>query len=82
MYSEQEIHINGDIAFAVQQYLYMTKDVEFLNRSRGYEMISELAKYWASRVVYNKTSGNYEIDGRSGELILIIGCNKVVSVEC
>ena len=47
----------------------MTKDVEFLNRSRGYEMISELAKYWASRVVYNKTSGYYEINGRSGVFI-------------
>ncbi|XP_022098202.1 protein-glucosylgalactosylhydroxylysine glucosidase-like [Acanthaster planci] len=63
IYSLQEIHINGDISFAVQQYLHVTRDADFLKNRRGYEIISELAKYWASRVEYNSMSGNYEILG-------------------
>ncbi|XP_038059781.1 protein-glucosylgalactosylhydroxylysine glucosidase-like isoform X2 [Patiria miniata] len=63
IYSLQEIHINGDISFAVQQYLHVLRDVDFLKNRRGYEMISELAKYWESRVEFNNASGYYEIKG-------------------
>ncbi|XP_071807639.1 protein-glucosylgalactosylhydroxylysine glucosidase-like [Asterias amurensis] len=63
IYSLQENHINGDIAYAAEQYLSVTADVDFLRNSRGYEMIADLAKYWESRVVFNSATGLYDIHG-------------------
>ncbi|MBN3535106.1 glycoside hydrolase family 65 protein [Mycoplasma procyoni] len=55
---EQEIHVPGDIAFAVDQYYQVTKDVEFMEQM-GYEMIIDTAIFWTSRV--EKKNNRYEI---------------------
>nr|XP_022334710.1 protein-glucosylgalactosylhydroxylysine glucosidase-like [Crassostrea virginica] len=60
-YFQFEKHITGDIAFAVRQYLYLSRDMDFLLHERGNEMIREIADFWASRVVWNKRTNLYDI---------------------
>ncbi|XP_041461759.1 protein-glucosylgalactosylhydroxylysine glucosidase-like [Lytechinus variegatus] len=59
--AEYEIHLNGDISFAVQQYLYATNDTNFLTNDKGYELVQELANYWAGRVTYDDYKEAYTI---------------------
>lgn len=80
--SLREIHINGDISFAVQQYLHVLRDVDFLKNRRGYEMISELARYWESRVEFNNTSGYYDITGINRNEILQLGLLSLNETHC
>ncbi|XP_064602708.1 protein-glucosylgalactosylhydroxylysine glucosidase-like [Liolophura sinensis] len=58
-----EQHITGDIALAIQQYMYMTNDTSFLQDRRGGEIITAIAEFWASRVTKDKTTGKYGIQG-------------------
>jgi kojibiose phosphorylase len=57
---EREHHINGDVAYAVYQYYRATADTGFL-LNYGAEIILETARFWAGRVIYNDTTGKYEI---------------------
>ena len=58
---EMEHHITADVAYAVYQYYVATQDIRFMLRY-GFEIIFETARFWASRVEYNKKSKRYEID--------------------
>ncbi|GAY72161.1 glycoside hydrolase family 65 protein [Lentilactobacillus kosonis] len=52
-----QIHINADIAYAIEQYYEVTKDDDFLN-DYGYEIIVETARFYMEW-------GNFaEIDGK------------------
>ncbi|MFH1868124.1 MAG: glycosyl hydrolase family 65 protein [Candidatus Omnitrophota bacterium] len=55
-----EHHITADIAYAFYKYYVVTKDEKFL-RNYGYEVMFETARFWASRVKYNKRTKKYEI---------------------
>lgn len=55
-----ERHITADIAFAFCHYYLATGDEEFMKKY-GYEVLFETARFWASRVEYNKKKGKYEI---------------------
>jgi len=57
--NDLEHHITADIAFAIVQYYQISDDSHFM-RDYGYEMIFEIARFWASRVKKNK-KGKYEI---------------------
>ncbi len=57
---EQEHHITADIAFGVFNYFSVTKDEDFL-LNYGLEIMLETARFWASRVKYNRGEGRYEI---------------------
>ncbi len=57
--NDLEHHITADIAYAIVQYYQITDDNNFM-RAYGYEMIFEIARFWASRVTRNK-QGKYEI---------------------
>lgn len=57
---EKEHHISADIAYAVWQYFLTTGDEEFL-KNYGAEIILETARFWASRMSYNKKKKLYEI---------------------
>jgi Trehalose and maltose hydrolases (possible phosphorylases) len=61
---EREHHIAGDVIYGVFLYYQVTGDEDFMLRY-GAEMIFETARFWASRVVYDKQSGQYGI----GEVI-------------
>ncbi|PIK33903.1 putative acid trehalase-like protein 1 [Apostichopus japonicus] len=60
-YSSNELHINGDIAFATQQYIQLTNDLDFLKHQGGLQLIEGLAKFWASKAVYDSKSDTYSI---------------------
>jgi trehalose/maltose hydrolase-like predicted phosphorylase len=56
----REIHVNADIAIAQWQYYLATEDKNWL-RQYGWPVISEIARFWVSRVTYNKDENRYEI---------------------
>ena len=56
----REQHISADIAYAFYYYYTMTCDEDFMLK-HGYEVIFEIARFWASRVEYDKKSHIYEI---------------------
>jgi kojibiose phosphorylase len=58
---EMEHHITADIAYAVYQYYLATQDTGFMLK-HGFEIIFETARFWASRVEYNKDIRKYEIN--------------------
>lgn len=61
-YPTNELHISGDIAFAVQQYLWAANDTTFLESNDGFETIKSIAEFWESKVEYNQTLKAYTIN--------------------
>jgi len=57
---QMEHHLTADIAYAINKYYIATGDDKFMQDS-GYEMLIETARFWASRVQYNKKDDKYEI---------------------
>ncbi|MBU2540656.1 MAG: glycoside hydrolase family 65 protein [Candidatus Omnitrophica bacterium] len=57
---QMEQHITADIAYAFYHYYNVTQDEKFMY-DYGYEVIFETARFWASRVEYNKRKKIYEI---------------------
>ena len=57
---QKEHHITADIAYAVYHYYNVTHDEKFL-KDYGYEIMFETARFWASRVTYNKKNKKYNI---------------------
>ncbi|MBN1585866.1 MAG: glycoside hydrolase family 65 protein [Candidatus Omnitrophica bacterium] len=62
---EQEHHITADIAYAVNRYYTMTGDDNFM-LDCGFEMLFETARFWASRVEYNRRTKFYSISNVIG----------------
>jgi len=60
-----ELHITASIAHGVWQYWQFTGDDEFM-REYGTELLLNTAEFWASRVVWNPESSQYEIDNVIG----------------
>ena len=57
---KMEHHLTADIAYAINKYYIATGDDKFM-QDAGFEMLIEIARFWASRVQYNKKKGKYEI---------------------
>ncbi|MDH6365319.1 putative glycosyl hydrolase [Enterococcus sp. PF1-24] len=55
-----EQHITSDVAFGIKQYLDVTGDQEFA-KEKGYEVILDTAKFWASRLEWQEDKQRYEI---------------------
>ncbi|MFH1715222.1 MAG: glycosyl hydrolase family 65 protein [Elusimicrobiota bacterium] len=55
-----EHHITADISYAVVLYYDATRDDIFM-LEHGFELLCETARFWASRVEYNKKKKYYEI---------------------
>ncbi|MET3644166.1 glycoside hydrolase family 65 protein [Streptococcus gallinaceus] len=55
-----EQHITSDVAFGVKQYLDVTGNQAFADE-KGYELLVDTAKFWASRLEYNAEKDYYEI---------------------
>ena len=58
-----QIHINADVAYGVINYFRATNDVRFLVDC-GMEMLSEIARYWISRVEWKNE--RYELNNVTG----------------
>jgi len=66
VYTKQiQHHIVSDIAYAVATYYRATKDNKFM-LDYGAELIFETARFWASRVSYNKRLSLYEVKEVTG----------------
>ncbi|XP_043938824.1 protein-glucosylgalactosylhydroxylysine glucosidase [Protopterus annectens] len=63
IYGDQEIHINGDISFAFQQYFYLSQDLMFFSEKGAWDVVKAIAEYWSSRTSWNVSSQNYDIIG-------------------
>mgnify|MGYP001772846955 CR=1 FL=1 len=72
---EQEIHVTGDVAFAVDLYYTATGDKEFL-RKCGLRMLIEIARFWASRVEYDPSKRLYVIRSVIGPDEYHVGVNN------
>lgn len=56
-----EIHINGDIALAIRQYVVATMDTDYITAGYGLQLAEKLAQFWQGRLVYNATDALYHI---------------------
>ena len=57
---DMEHHIVSDVAYGVSHYFNATGDREFMFKA-GLEIMFETARFWASRVTYNRKIKKYEI---------------------
>jgi kojibiose phosphorylase len=57
---EQELHITGGVAFALDFYYTVTGDKEFFKQC-GLKMLVEIARYWTSRAEYDSVKKLYVI---------------------
>jgi len=58
---EIEQHITSDIAYAIWHYFVATLDYDFMF-NYAIEIFFETARFWASRIEYNKEKERYEIN--------------------
>lgn len=63
--THEEIHRNGAIAHAIYNYTNYTGDTSYLGQY-GFEVLVEIARYWASRVNYVPQKDVYMILGVTG----------------
>jgi len=61
----EEIHRNGDIAFAIYNYTRYTGDKSFV-LNEGSKILTEMSRFWADRVHYSKRNEQYMIHGVTG----------------
>ncbi|XP_064602978.1 protein-glucosylgalactosylhydroxylysine glucosidase-like [Liolophura sinensis] len=53
----------GDLALAVQQYMWLTNDTSFLTRGQGSDLVKAIAEFWESRITYDTSKKLYKISG-------------------
>ncbi|XP_061630614.1 protein-glucosylgalactosylhydroxylysine glucosidase isoform X2 [Phyllopteryx taeniolatus] len=63
IYGQQEIHINGDVALAFQNYYYLTEDVTMFTDGQGRQLIWGVADYWVSRATWSPDDQKYHLLG-------------------
>ncbi len=61
----EEIHRNGDIAFAIYNYTRYTGDKSFV-MNEGSKILTEISRFWADRVHFSKRNNQYMIHGVTG----------------
>lgn len=60
-----EHHVTAAVAYGIYNYVKITRDMEFL-LNQGVEILTETARFWASRCEYNLTKDRYEINQVTG----------------
>ncbi len=61
----EELHRNTTIAYAILDYVNFTKDEQFM-KTKGIVMLIEIARFWVSRVHWNKNKQCFMIHGITG----------------
>lgn len=61
----EEIHRNGDIAFAIYNYTRYTGDKSYVLHE-GSKVLTEISRFWADRVHFSKRNNQYMIHGVTG----------------
>lgn len=62
--AHQEIHINGDISFAIMQYFWASGDTNIFIKEPFGRIILGIGDFWISRLHYNATRQLYDIIGK------------------
>lgn len=62
---EEEIHVTADVVYGIGTYFAATLDYDFLI-NYGAPIIFETARFWASRLEYNKAKGHYGLSSIIG----------------
>lgn len=60
-----EHHVTAAVAYGIYNYVRITKDMDFL-LSKGAEILTETARFWASRCEYSRDMDRYEIKQVTG----------------
>ena len=60
-----EIHRNSAIVFAIYDYIRATGDQKYIE-NYGFEVIGNIARFWANRTTYDKANDKYQILGVTG----------------
>lgn len=76
-HGEFQIHIVGWVALAQWQYYLATNDIDWL-KNYGFPVIYDTAKFWTSRVKYNRKRGRYEIHSVTSPSEFPIGINNCI----
>lgn len=61
----EEIHRNGAIAYAIYNYVNYTGDKSYLGEY-GFEVLSEISRFWEERVHFAVPKGKYVMHGVTG----------------
>ena len=61
----EEIHRNGDIAFAIYNYTRYTGDTSYVLHE-GSKVLTEISRFWADRVHFSKRNQQYMLHGVTG----------------
>ena len=78
-WGKYEQHVSGDISFAVRQYFYATRDLEWLKRV-GYPIISGVANFYARRFSNATNSAGAKRGAMSYDTVM--GPDEYACVEC
>ena len=54
-----ELHVNGDIIFAILQYYWATGDDKIFTHDVYDDIITGVADFWISKLQFNSTLGKY-----------------------
>nr|XP_006131719.1 protein-glucosylgalactosylhydroxylysine glucosidase [Pelodiscus sinensis]XP_006131720.1 protein-glucosylgalactosylhydroxylysine glucosidase [Pelodiscus sinensis] len=63
IYGAQEVHINGDVLLAFEQYYHTTQDRKLFQEEGAWDVVGTVAQYWCSRVVWSQEEQRYHIKG-------------------
>ncbi|NWI40528.1 PGGHG glucosidase, partial [Picathartes gymnocephalus] len=63
IYGAQEIHVNGDVLVAFEQYYCTTQDQKLFREDGGWELVEAVAQYWCSRMEWSEEDQLYHIRG-------------------
>ena len=63
--AEYEHHVTADVAYGIYDYVKISNDKEFLI-NEGAEILTETARFWASRCEYIQEKDHYEINQVTG----------------
>ena len=63
--AEYEHHVTADVAYGIYDYVKISNDKEFLI-NEGAEILTETARFWASRCEYIAEKDHYEINQVTG----------------
>ncbi|KAM9557397.1 protein-glucosylgalactosylhydroxylysine glucosidase isoform 4-T4 [Guaruba guarouba] len=61
IYGAQEIHVNGDVLVAFEQYYHTTQDQRLFREDGGWRLVCAVAQYWCSRMVWSEEEQCYHI---------------------
>jgi trehalose/maltose hydrolase-like predicted phosphorylase len=64
-HSRLQHHVGSAVAYNTWQYCEATGDTEFLH-TKGAEMLTQIARFWAAFATYDSTLGRYRIRGVVG----------------